>query len=125
MAKAKSELTSKQNRALATLATGVSIEDAALVASVHPATIYKWMKRPAFMAELRQMQSNASTEHVVALSSELRRNRVVMVAARDDIEAPWHVRLRAATALEDSLLRWKQAAEFEERLAALEASIAQ
>ena len=70
--------------------------------------------------ELRRLQRLASDAHVRALSAELASNRDVVVSARDDVNASWHVRLKAAAMLEDSLLRWLDVAEFEERLRALE-----
>ena len=116
-----SELTSKQKSAIQAIARGCNLEDAALVAGVHARTLYRWQNNPAFVAELQRLQASNAQSHMVALTVELKRNRDVLVGARDDIDAPWHVRIRAAEALENSLLRWRQFAEFESRIAALEA----
>ena len=116
------ELTSKQRKALAAIAGGCNLEDAALAAQVSSRTLYRWLEQSLFVSELRKLQRISATEHMSVLSAELTRNRTVMTGARDDIEAPWAIRLRAAQALENSLLMWRESTDFEERLAALEAA---
>lgn len=116
----KNKMTSRQARAIDAIIRGAHYTEAAALAGVHVRTLYRWNDTPEFTAALRRRQSRAAQQHVAALSGELEHNRAVMIACRDDSNAPWHTRLRAAVAIEDSLLRWKTAGEIEERLAALE-----
>lgn len=114
------KLTTKQRAALDALAAGMTQNEAALAADTSTRTLQRWLTDDAFLLELRRLQRLASDAHVRALSAELASNRDVVVSARDDVNASWHVRLKAAAMLEDSLLRWLDVAEFEERLRALE-----
>jgi hypothetical protein len=116
-----SELTSKQRKAIGAMMAGHNFEDVALQANVSVTTIYRWQDHPAFAAELRRLQRLAAMGHTIALTAELTRNRAVLVGARDDIEAPWAIRVRAAQALEDALFRWVDVVIISERLEALEA----
>lgn len=124
MAKNVAKLTTRQRRALEVLAAGLSQPEAALAADTSTRTLQRWMTDPLFVGELRRLQRLASDDHMRALGAELASNRAVMIAARDDVDASWSTRLRAAAMLEDSLLRWLDVVQFEERLAQLEEQIA-
>lgn len=124
MADTKNSLTAKQRRAADALAAGARQEDAAIAAQVHVATVYRWLSdNDAFAAHVKHLQAAASDEHIRALTAELKYNRDVMRAARDDDAAPWHVRLKAVAMLEDSLLRWRDAVDVEQRLSEIEAML--
>jgi len=116
-------LTPKQRRAAEALATGATIERAALTAKVAERTVYRWLELAEFAAAIRHLQAQAAEMHQRALTGELSACRAVMVAARDDKAASWGVRLKAAAMLENSLLRWREAVDFEERLQALEEAL--
>ena len=117
------KLTTKQRAALDALAAGLTHREAAVAADTSARTLSRWLTDDAFLLELRRLQRLASDAHVRALAAELGDNRAVVIAARDDETASWSTRLRAAAMLEDSLLRWLDVAEFEERLTALENAI--
>ena len=114
------EMTPKQRRAAEALATGATVDAASLAAGVTTRTLHRWRCEASFGAAVRAMASEATTAHQRALTGELAACRAVMVAARDDAEANWPTRLRAANMLEQSLLKWRESVEFEERLLALE-----
>jgi len=114
-------LTTKQQRTIDAMLTGVKIRAVARAAGIHERTVYRYLDLPHFRAELRRRESIQTTEHTVSLTVELANNRALMIMARDDETAHYSVRLRAAVELENSLLRWKQHGEIEERIAALEA----
>ena len=117
------KLTSKQKRAAEALATGATVERAGLAAKVAERTVYRWLELAEFGAAIRHFQTQASDQHMRALTGELADCRGVMVAARDDKAASWGVRLKAAAMLENSLLRWRESVDFEARLQALEEAI--
>lgn len=123
MAKVGGNLTPKQRAAVEALALGMTQPEAALTAQCGTRTLQRWLTLDDFQAELRRLQRLASDDHVRALTAELANNRQVMVRARDDITAQWSTRLRAAAMLEESLLRWRDVGEFEDRLSELERAI--
>jgi AcrR family transcriptional regulator len=97
---AATELTAAQIVALAAIAGGGSVSDAAAAAGMHRATIYRWLDDDAgFLAELNRLQHEARARlaaqvaelHVVALQTV--RNIL------EGTEAPAAVRLRAALAV--------------------------
>jgi hypothetical protein len=94
------ELTPAQVVALAALAGGGSVSDAADAAGLHRSTCYRWLDSdPGFLAELHRLQHEARARlaaqvaelHVVALQTV--RNIL------EGTEAPAAVRLRAALAV--------------------------
>ena len=119
----KKTLTSKQSAALDAMLSGVSLRGVARCAGVHERTVYRYLDLPHFKAELHRREAIQTTEHTVSLTVELASNRVLMIRARDDEDAHYSIRLRAAVELENSLLRWKQHGEIEARIAELESSI--
>jgi len=115
-----SELTPKQRRAAEALATGATVDAASLAAGVTPRTLHRWRSEASFMAAVRSLSAEAAAEHQRALTGELTASRAVMVAARDDPGESWAIRLRAASMLESSLLKWRESVDLEERIQALE-----
>lgn len=110
----------KQQKAIEALAAGAKVEEAALAARCGVRTLRRWLTQDDFIEELRHFLAMASDEHMRALTSELATNRKVMTGARDDTQASWQIRLRAAEMLSAELARWKEHVDFEERLLALE-----
>ena len=117
----KKSLTAKQQRAIDAMLTGVPIRAVARYAGIHERTVYRYLDLHHFRAELHRREAILTGEHTVSLTTELANNRALMIMARDDETAHYSVRLRAAVELENSLLRWKQHGEIEQRIAALEA----
>ena len=119
----KKTLNDKQLRTLDAMLTGLRLKDVARAAGIAERTVYKYLDLPHFKAELRRREAILTNEHTVNLTVELASNRALMIRARDDEEAGYGVRLRAAVELENSLLRWKQHGEIEARIAELESTI--
>lgn len=113
----------KQTRAIAALLSASSIEAAAALAGVPERTLRRWLAEDeAFGLELRNAQNALLSEHVAGLAAALTENRKRLVELRDGAQSE-SVQLRAAIALDDALQKWLQFAEFEQRLAALEAGM--
>jgi len=115
-----SDLSHKQMVAVRSLLGGNENEVAAAAAGVTVGTLYKWKRQDAFQEALRDGQASMVADHCAALSGLLRGNRDVLVGIRDDTSQPGHVRLRACEIIETTLRQWRDVAEFEARLAALE-----
>jgi hypothetical protein len=116
-------LTARQRRAIQALMTATSVVEAAKSANVGERTLYRWLKDPLFAAELK-----AATK--AAIDATIRRMATLSVAATGtlakvmaDAEAAAGVKVRAADVILSRLPDWRELAQLEERLAALEEAI--
>lgn len=114
-------LTPKQTRALAALVTCPTIGAAAREAGIGERTLGRWLQEPGFRAALLAAEGQAIDGAVRGLVADLAANHETLRTIRDDKDLPAAVRLRAAMALDASLLRWRELRNIEARLAALEA----
>lgn len=116
-------LSPRQQRAVMALLSCPSIEQAAKQAGIGARTLHRWLTDPDFQAALTEAEGAAiaeATRRLVGLSDAA----ITTVASLmlDKGNSPT-VRLRAATSVLDYLLRLRELANVEERLAALEAAI--
>ena len=107
---------------LASLAAGASVDQAAAVAHVSPATVARRLRRPEFRAELAAARA-ATVERAVARLS------MASVAAASELlklttsAKSEQVRLAGARAILELGQRLREANDVEQRLAALEAAL--
>jgi hypothetical protein len=115
-------LSPKQRRAVcALLATG-DVTAAAKEASVNRATLYRWLKEPAFLAAVREAEADALDE-LSRLLVRLGRTAVATIAkAMSDPITPAATRVRAADVALSRLLQLRELAQLEARVQALEAA---
>ena len=116
-------LNTKQRRAIAALIEARTIQDAAQAAGVGERTLYRWLEDPIFARELNKAEGNLIKSAVAALVGDMLQNFDVIKMIRDNTQAADGVRLRAASILDSSLLRWKEMDDLEERIARLEEAI--
>ena len=116
-------LTPKQHRALAALLQARTIGDAAAAAQISMRQLMRWLQQPEFVAELRKAEAEIISDAVRALVVDLSANHQTLRAIRDDETQPGSVRVRAAVALDDSLLRWRELLTIETRITELEARL--
>lgn len=116
------KLTATQHKAIAALLTCASVRQASKQSGVAERTLHRWMEDTAFQAALTDAQSRAVQAHVTALIAQLDDNRAAMIALRDGAQHE-STKLRAAIAIDESLLKWRAVSEFEQRLSALERSL--
>jgi hypothetical protein len=117
------ELTTRQRRAIAALLAARDVKAAAELAHVGYRTILRWLDMPAFKAALLAAEGNAldgATRQLVALADSAIK---VITWTMDNKEHPPAVRLRAAQAVLDYLLRLRELRNVEERLSALEEAV--
>lgn len=119
-------LTTKKRRAIAGLLSTRTVDEAAKSAGVGARTLARWLAEDdVFRAELRQAEGDAidnATRQLVNLSEAA--TAVISDILSDKKVAPG-VRLRAATAALDYLLRLRELRNLEERLTTLEERYAQ
>lgn len=120
--KKKDELPAKQERALLALLNEPSIEKAASAAGVHQRTMYRWLKQPAFEAKYRKCRRDAFGQAVGLMAKYATLAVNTLAKAMADPDAPYHVKVSAATAV----LRFgREGIELDDlavRIAALEAA---
>lgn len=117
---AKSGISTKQKAAIRALLTGASYSEAAAAARVHENTISQWMRNEAFIAGLRQAESEAMlavSRSLVAISDSA---AVVLKFILDDEKARDSSKIRAADVVLGRLIQIKEIAELEERIRKLE-----
>lgn len=113
-------LTRNQRRAMVALLRQRTIGDAAASIGFNERTLRRWLREPAFLLALRQLEGNAIADAVRALVVDLANNHDIMRSIRDDPNNSESVRLRSAVALDNSLLKWRELLDVEDRLASLE-----
>ncbi|MCB0095466.1 MAG: hypothetical protein KDE46_07070 [Caldilineaceae bacterium] len=118
------KISPSQQKGIAALLTTGSLLAAAEEAGVARGTMYRWLKDPAFTEALRA----AEAEAIQALSRSLAGLGEAAAAAFRDALDPGQkisVRLRAAEALTDRLLKIRELVNLEARLAEMERVYAQ
>ena len=113
-------LTTKQHLAIAALLAHPTVGQAAIAAGCGNRTLRRWLADPDFRRELVASELDLIDSAVRLMVSDLETNAQVMRTIRDDPTNGPAVRLRAAVAIADDLLRWRELRNVEARLAALE-----
>lgn len=113
-------LTGNQRRAVAMLAAGRKVADAASAAGVSENTIMRWQRLPEFRQAVNELQADMIGAAVGRLT-ELQEYAVATIAqVMADKGNPPSVRLRAAVAVLDCLLRMRDSVTLEQRIQKLE-----
>ena len=113
-----SRLTPKQRRGIAALLTCPTITEAAQVAECGERTLYTWLDDPAFLAELRAAE-DAMVDAAVRQLAVAAGAAVAALADLVDNGQP-AVRLKAADAILNHLLRLRELRNLEGRITELE-----
>jgi transposase-like protein len=117
------QLTARQGKAVAALLTSGDVAAAAQAVGVDKATLYRWMRQPAFLAAVRAAEAAALDELSRSLVRLGRTAAGTLEAAMDDPAVPWATRVRAADAALGRLLQLRELATLEARVAELERSV--
>ncbi len=119
------ELTTKQARAVQALLSAASVVEAARVAHVGERTLFRWLTEPIFRAALSEAEGallDSATRRLLGLQDTAIETFENILK---DEEASQAIRLRAATAVLDYLLKLRELRNVEQRLTALEQAFAQ
>ncbi len=120
MANTNKTITPKQKRAITALLNAPDKIAAAKVAGVGYRTLNRWLTDDLFLAELKIAEGELIACAVRSLIGDLEKNIETMKSIRDEKDTPDSVRLRAAQAIDSSLLKWRESLDIERRLEALE-----
>lgn len=118
-------LSTQQMKAIASLMLEPSAEEAAAAIGTGRTTIYRWLRDPDFLAELRLAETaavDAASRRLASLSNQA---LAVIAGIMMDEAINASVRLRAAVSWLEQMVRIREATQLELRVAAIEASIKQ
>lgn len=105
------------------LACGATVEVAAHTAGVSPATVYRRKRDPQFAKQLQQVSADM-VQRMAGMLTGAGGEAVKTLLALMRETAPAAVRLGAARAVLDGVVKFREFAALEERLAALEEQVA-
>ena len=116
-------LNHKQQKAVAALLSSPNVEEAAKAVGVGERTLWRWMGEPEFAQAVTHAEAgaiDAATRRLVQLQ-----NGAIdtLQAVLDDPKIAPSIRLRAATAVLDYLLKLRELRNIEARLGALETAL--
>jgi hypothetical protein len=111
----------KKSRALAALASGSTVKVAAQAAGVHERTVFLWLTDPAFKADVNKLRARLVDQTLGKLSRAATRSAAGLAKLLDNPDA--NIRLRAATAVLDRLVAYREHADLVARLDELESKL--
>jgi hypothetical protein len=115
------DLNARQLKALGALLSGKTVPDAAQAAEVNETTVRRWLREDdAFNAALSEGRREALSAAMNVTTAVARTAAGVILEVMSDKRAPAGIRLRAACAILEMLLKWAELQDFEMRLKRLE-----
>jgi hypothetical protein len=109
---------------LQALACGATVENAARKAGVCERTVYRRLEDPAFCRRVQELRTEMMQRTAGMLTGAGMGSVKVLVDLQSDVAMPGGVRRRSARDILELSLRFREAAELEQRLAAVEARLA-
>lgn len=114
------KLTPKQERAIAVLLTQPTIEAAADVLGVNPATIYRWLQEPAFEAAYRAARREAVGQAITRLQQISGAAVAVLANVMANAKTPPSTRVAAAVKVIEMAIKAVELEDLQARIEALE-----
>ena len=115
-------ITARQQRAIAALLIEKDAKKAAECAGVGYRSLCRWLDDRVFQSELKRAEGEIIAGAVRSLINDMDVNHAVMRDIRDGRAAP-NIKLRAAIALDQALLKWREALDIEQRISELEKAV--
>jgi len=117
-----SKLPPKQEQALAALLTHANVRDAAAEAKVSEATLWRFLRDPAFSERYKQARREI-TDHLIArLQADSVRAAKILMDVAEDVSAHASARVSAARTVIEQALRGAELRDLTDRIEALEAT---
>lgn len=113
-------LRGKQIKAIESLIACNTLEEAAEVAGISRTTMYRYLKEPAFEAELTRAKRQMVNRAILRLQQSCGDATRALAEICRDKEAPASARVTAAKAILDGALRAIELEDIESRIATLE-----
>src|SRR5215831_11446845 len=109
---------------LQALACGATVENAARKAGVCERTVYRRLEDPAFCRRVQELRTEMMQRTTGMLTGAGMGSVKVLVDLQSDVAMPAGVRRRSARDVLELSLKFREATELEQRLAAVEARLA-
>jgi phenylalanyl-tRNA synthetase beta subunit len=109
---------------LLALACGATVENAAHKAGISERTAYRRLDDPAFVQQLDQLRADMVKRTAGMLTGAGMGSVKTLVDLQNDVAVPSGVRRRSARDILEMGLKFRETAELEQRLAAVEARLA-
>jgi phage terminase small subunit len=116
------EITARQHRAIIALITEKDNLAASTRAGIGYRTLCRWLEDPKFQAELERVKGEMIDGAIRSLINDLGKNQQTARDIRDNARTPVNIKLMAYRAIDQSLLKWREA-DIEQRLEALEKAV--
>ena len=118
---AKSSLTQRQIKAIPSIVTSPTYTQGCKKAKIHKATLYKWLKKPDFKAELDRQRDEVASEAFGVLTQSLTQAIETLVSLLDNKDD----RIKRLTAKDviDFIIRHKENEDLDKRLTEIEKRI--
>jgi hypothetical protein len=110
---------------LVALACGATVENAARKAGLCERTVYRWLTKPEFKERLKQISAELVKRTAGMLTGAAMGSMKVLFDLQNDMSVPAAVRRRAARDVLELGIRFRENADLEERLLALEDRLSQ
>jgi len=120
MVKIETGLTVRQQKAISTLLSSKTIEQAAKQAGVSRKTLYTWLRAPDFKAALSEATGEVLENAVRRLTALTSKAIDTLESVIDNPKTNTASRIRAATAILDTVLKIRELTVLESELRALE-----
>ena len=114
-------LTSLQKKAIPAIIATKTAKEAAELAGCSDSSIYKWMQKPIFRAAVLERENGLRAASGRRLARDAQKSLDVIYNIMADKRNPGGLRLQAAKAWQDYLLKTGDITELERRVTALEA----
>lgn len=121
----RNELSAKQQRFALAYASCRTVREAARQVGISEATAKRWLKQPAMQAYLRDLASQQLEQVLGHLRQAALQAVATLQQVMDDPAAPWPSKVSAANAVLSHLLKLTEQVDIEQRLAELEALVAE
>jgi transposase-like protein len=121
--KAAQGMPNRQNRrarAVQAMVEHYSVERAAEAAGINPSTLWRWLKQPAFEAEVRQARHRAFGQSTARLQQGMEGATVVLFRVMSDSNAKDGARVQAAKCVLAEARKSVELDDLQQRVAAVE-----
>lgn len=121
----KTHLTDRQLKAIPIIVTSPTYTQACKKAQLNRTTFYEWLKNPQFKAELDRQRDEITSEAFGVLSQSLTKAVETLVSLLDNADTDDRLKRLTAKDIIDLFIRHKENKDLEQRMAAIEAKLAE